>query len=296
MNGVRLGGALLLIALPALIRPIVQRSRRPGVWAVVSVFSLGTGFVLVEAGLIHATLPHLFSALGAERLAEACRHLGGHLFGGSSWFGLLAGFLAVTVAARMMSAVAHTTRAYSVFRHDASDLTQTRLAGQDTVLAPISSRTALAVPGRSPYILLSLPLVADLHSGELAAVIRHEASHLRNHHERFLLVGTVVGHSLWFVPWAARAAATLRLALERWADEEAASGPSEREQVRSALSKLGNSPLVFDRLRALHGPEAVTAAPHAGGWSAASVIIPLGLALVVTLVLHLIKVFQTAAG
>jgi hypothetical protein len=263
---------------------------------VVSVFSLGTGFVLVEAGLIHSTLPHLFSVLGAESLAEACRHLGGHLFGGSSWFGLLAGFLTITVAVRTLSAVRHTTRAYSGLRRHGGDLTETRFAGENTVLAPISKRTAVAVPGRSPYVLLSLPLVADLHSDELAAVIRHEAAHLRNHHERFLLVGTVVGYSLWFVPWASRAAATLRLALERWADEEAASGPSQREQVRSALRKLGSSPLTFDRLRALDGPQAVTPAPRAAGWSVASAIIPLGLALFVTLVLHLMQVFRMASG
>jgi hypothetical protein len=111
-------------------------------------------------------------------------------------------------------------------------------------------------------------------------------------------VGTGVGHGLWFIPSVPRAITALRLALERWADEESASTASEREHVRSALRKLGTagSTLIEDRLNALTRPRAEIKDSPAWGWSVAvSAIVPLGLALAATLLFHLSQVIQTAA-
>jgi len=298
VNGVRLGLSLMLIVFPALVLPMVRRTRHPGAWAVVTVFTIGTGFVLLEAGLIHAALPLVFSLLGADELAAACRRLGGHLFGASPAFGAVAGLLSSTVAVRTVIAINATVRANARLREGAVHGIQTAVAGHSAVLLPMRDRIAVAIPGSSPSILLSESLVTDLRFVELIAVVRHEMAHLRRHHQRFLLVGTGVGYGLWFIPWVPRAITALRLALERWADEESAAGPSERKHVQSALHKLGTamSPLIHDRLRALDPPRAETTVAPVWGWSVSvSAIVPLGLALAATLVLHLTEVIQTAA-
>lgn len=298
MNGVRLGLALMLVAFPALVLPVVRHARHPGAWAVVTVFTTGTGFVLLEAGLIHAALPLVFSLLGADELAAACRRLGGHLFEASPAFGAIAGLLASTVAVRTVIGINATVRANASLREGAVHGIQTAVAGHSAVLLPMRERIAVAIPGSSPCILLSESLVTDLRLVELIAVVRHEVAHLRRHHQRFLLVGTGVGYGLWFIPWVPRAMTALRLALERWADEESAASPSEREHVRSALHKLGTatSTLIDDRLRALDPPRADATDSRVWGWSVAvSAVVPLGLALAATLALHLTQVIQTAA-
>ena len=298
MNGVRLVLALNLVTLPALALPLIRRARHPGAWAVVTVFSIGAGFVLFEAGLIHAALPLAFSLLGADELAAACRRLGGHLLGASPAFGAVAGFLALTVAVRTVIGVSASVRANARLREGAVHGIRTAVAGHSAVLLPMRDRIAVAIPGPAPFILVSKSLVADLRLVELIAVVRHEIAHLRRHHQRFLLVGTGVGHGLWFIPLVPRAITALRLALERWADEESADTASEREHVRSALHKLGasSSTLIEDRLNALDPPRGETKDSSAWGWSVAvSAIVPLGLALAATLLLHLTRVIQTAA-
>lgn len=298
MNGVRLVLALTLVTLPALALPLIRRGRHPGAWAVVTVFSIGAGFVILMAGMIHAALPLVFSLVGADGLAAACRRLGGHLFGASPVFGAGAGLLAFTVAVRAMIGVSASVQANARLRKGAVQGIPTAIAGHNAVLLPIRDRIAVAIPGPSPLVLLSQSLVEDLRMAELIVVVRHEVAHLRRHHQRFLLVGIGVGYGLWFIPWVPRAITALRLALERWADEESAISPSERKHVRSALHKLGTatSDPIHDRLKALDPLRPATTSSPLMGWSIAmSAVVPLGLALAATLVVHLTRVIQAAA-
>lgn len=290
MNGARLALSLLLIAFPALVVPVIRRARRPGAWAIVSAFSIGAGFVILETGLIHAALPVLFSLVGADGLAAACRRLGGHLFGASPALGIVAGLLASTVGVRAVIAVKATFRAYARLREGALHGIRSVVAGHEAVLAPMPGRFAMAIPGSSPYVLISQGLASDLPPGELTAVVRHEMAHLHRHHQRFLIIGTGVGYGLWFMPWVSRATSALRLALERWADEEAATRPSERVNVRSALLRLGHidSMIVRGRLTALDRPRSEAAHPTVWGWSVvATGIAPLGIVMAATLIHHI---------
>lgn len=297
MNGVRLVLALTLVTLPALALPLIRRGRRPGAWAVVTVFSIGAGFVILMAGMIHAALPLVFALVGADGLAAACRRLGGHLFGASPVFGAGAGLLALTMAVRAMIGVSASVQVNARLRKGAVQGIPTAIAGHKAVFLPIRERIAVAIPGPSPLVLLSQSLVEDLRKAELIAVVRHEMAHLRRHHQRFLLVGIGVGYGLWFIPWVPRAITALRLALERWADEDSATSPWERKHVRSALHKLGNatSDPIHDRLKALDPLRPPTMSSPMMGWSIAmSAVVPLGLALAATLVLHLTRVMQAA--
>jgi hypothetical protein len=159
----------------------------------------------------------------------------------------------------------------------------------------------MAVPGGSPPVLLSSFLTAELEHQELTAVVRHEMAHLQHHHVRFLLLGAAVSEGLRFLPWVGRSMASLRLALELWADESASVRSLEgRSEVRSALMKLNSispSGSASDRLTALdearhHGDHG-----HEWGWpTAASAAVPLVLGLSVTLASHLMQVVHVASS
>lgn len=299
MNGTRIVLSLLLVAFPALALPVVRRTRNPKSWAVVLTASLGAGFVLVEASLIHSALPAIFSLLAMDELAAACRALGGHLFGATPAFAAVAAVVATSSGVRAALGGMRTVRIHSSLRLGMTQATRTAIGGHEAALVPLPNRLAMALPGPSPQILISDTLVTQLPRAELNAVVRHEAAHLRNHHLRFLLLNTVVGSGLWFLPWIGRATKTLMLALERWADEEASSGSSaEREQVRSALRKLSDlapSALAGDRISALEttgGEEAAVLSWSAAAWT----VVPLALALSWTLARHLLQVIEVASA
>lgn len=299
MNGARLLLSLLLVALPAAALPAVRRTRRPRPWALIVSVSLGAGFVLFEASLIHAALPLGLTLLGLDRLAEVCRALGGHLFGDPAPFSAFAGLLAVLIGGRAVRGALLTVRANSKLRRDAAEENATPIAGTPSVVLPLRHRWAVAIPGGTPQIVLSSTLVKSLDRQELDAVVRHEVAHLEHHHVRFLLLGAAVNSGLWFLPWRRRANTALRLALERWADESASARSDEaRAHVRSALSKLASlapSTLASYRIKALEpfGPDRVAGREWA--WpTAASATVPLAFALAVTLILHLRQVITIA--
>lgn len=299
MNAFRLVMSLLLVALPAAAFPLIRKTRKPKWWAIVLTASLGAGFVLIEASLVHASLPAIFALIGLEELAAACRALGGHLFGATPLFAAIALVVAISSAIKAALGGLDTLRMHASLRRGAARADRTAIGGHETALMPMSSRWALALPGRSPQILISDNLAATLQAPELSAVVRHEAAHLRHHHIRFLLLGTVVGSGLWFLPWIRRATTALTLALERWADDEASAGSSERrDQVRSALRKLAQltpSALASDRITALEN-DADRQGVAVLSWSAAaSAVIPLALALALTLIHHLRQVIEVAS-
>lgn len=294
MNGARLILSLLLVSLPAVALPAVRRTRHPKAWALVLATSLGAGFVLVEASLIHAALPLAFTMLGLEGLAEACRTLGGHLFGDSAPFGAFAGLLAAIIGIRAFRGAATTVRTNSELRRNAQAILSTPIAGHHAVFLPLRNSWAVALPGGSPQVVLSSSLVGALEGQELDAVMHHEMAHLDHHHVHFLLLGTAVTSGLGFLPWTKRANTALRLALERWADDLASARSSEaRAHVRSAVAKLASlapSALAIYRIKALERPS-IQAPDREWAWpTVASATVPLALALFVTLVLHLNQV------
>lgn len=291
MNGVRLLVSLALVGVPALVLPAVRSTRHPRKWAGILAISLGSGFVLFEASLIHATLPLALAAIGLRQLAEACRTMGGHLFGGAPWFEATAGLTAAVVGIRAVRAVARTVRTNTVLRRGLSGGAATVIADHQAVVMPLKKPWAVALPGARPHVLLSVSLVDALEPPELDAVVCHELAHLTHHHARFLLLATAVHEGLWFLPWRRRSAVAFRLALERWADESAsASGSEARARVRSAVRKLASlvpSVLAHDRIAAL-GPRARAHRPEWGWATAASATAPLAIGLAATLILHLI--------
>lgn len=294
MNGARLVLSLLLVAMPAVALAVVRRTRRPRAWAIVISASLGAGFVLLVASLIHAALPLVFTLLGRHSLAEACRAMGGHLFGDPAPFSAIAGVLALVIVVRAWRGASATLQANTELRRGAALKTAQRVAGNLAVLLPLRHTWAIAIPGGSPGIVVSPALVGALERQELEAVIEHERAHLEHHHVRFLLLGTAVSCGLWFLPWSRRANTALRLSLERWADELASADSREtRAYVQSAVRKLASlapSALASYRIKALDS----SGEANGRDWiwpTVASATVPLALGLTITLVIHLSRLF-----
>ncbi|TDD74328.1 M56 family peptidase [Actinomadura darangshiensis] len=94
---------------------------------------------------------------------------------------------------------------------------------------------AVAVPGRNGGVLVSRGLLRELTPAELRVVFQHEASHLRHRHHRYLAAGDLAAAAL---PPLRPLAARLRLATERWADEDAAEATGDRAVVARTLAKV----------------------------------------------------------
>jgi Zn-dependent protease with chaperone function len=94
---------------------------------------------------------------------------------------------------------------------------------------------AVAIPGRHGGVLVSRGLLRDLTSEELHVVFQHETSHLRHRHHRYLAAGALASAVL---PPLRSLAARLRLATERWADEDAAEATGDRAAVARTIAKV----------------------------------------------------------
>ncbi|MFC4048813.1 M48 family metalloprotease [Actinomadura syzygii] len=94
---------------------------------------------------------------------------------------------------------------------------------------------AVAVPGRDGGVLLSRGLLSRLTTRELHVVFQHETSHLRHRHHRYLAAGLLAAAVL---PPLGALRARLRLAVERWADEDAAEAVGDRTLVARTIAKV----------------------------------------------------------
>ena len=233
---------LLVSAIGALLLPTLARSlgRRlpPAEWARLCVVLLAVGAAAVEVALLVIGLTSVLDLAGVHEFADFCERMLGTALPGGAPNGLAAAGAAVllgTMATRQLLRARRTRRAVRVEptlgRHRAGE-------GHDLVVLPSRRLFAYGIAGQPSQVVVSDGLVGTLAENELAAVLRHEATHLRHHHQRHLLVASVVEHTLGAVPLVPRSAAVLRCALERWADEEAAISDADRASVRSALVRV----------------------------------------------------------
>jgi Zn-dependent protease with chaperone function len=93
---------------------------------------------------------------------------------------------------------------------------------------------AYALPGLTGRIVLSTALLRALPAEELRVVLAHESSHLRHGHHLLRLLSDVAAAAN---PLLRPAAEAVRLATERWADEDAAKEVGDRRLVARALAR-----------------------------------------------------------
>lgn len=104
------------------------------------------------------------------------------------------------------------------------------------VIVEGGAEAAYAVPGHRGRIVASRSLLAALPADERRALLAHEAAHLRRHHHHYR-AATECAAAL--NPLLRPAAAAVRFATERWADEDAAKAVGDRAAVARAVARVG---------------------------------------------------------
>ncbi|WIX76761.1 M48 family metalloprotease [Amycolatopsis carbonis] len=102
------------------------------------------------------------------------------------------------------------------------------------VVLPGADPVAFAIAGRGGRIAVSTGMLAALSADERAALLHHERAHLRLRHPVYSAAGVLAGALNPFIRPLTTAA---RFAMERWADEAAATGVGNRRVVATAVAK-----------------------------------------------------------
>ena len=278
--------ALALLALPAVTYRAGRRVE-PVRWARLVTISLLSGYGLLVIGLVLASLPTVFSALGFTEFARLCARLAGHgLPGGAAGGWIAAAGAAFLIGAGTMQAAStiRGQRRMSLLAVGGIDLTEVE---QCRVVEIECSRPfAVALRDARGRIVVTSRLADVLSKAEFDAVVRHEAEHVRRRHWQHLVLAAMLLRSLGWLPLVKRSVGVLRLALERIADEAAAGAGRERKAiVRSALAKLATANVagtvlpafaadapVMERIRALDGGQQSTKKVSMGSHLAVGVV------------------------
>jgi hypothetical protein len=110
-------------------------------------------------------------------------------------------------------------------------------SGDETEIVDEAGIIAHAIParrGRAGTVVVSTGLIAALDPHELQAVVAHERAHLEHRHHRFLAAIDVAAS---IVPLVRPLRTHIRLATERWADEDAAAHVRSRRVVATAVAR-----------------------------------------------------------
>lgn len=227
---------LAFLALPGVTRRW-GRSLAPREWARLCGGAMLVGLTMLELGVVLVAAPTFLRVAGVPALASACERTFVPLLPGGAVAGWIAAAIAVTVPLLSAVGLVRARRSHDAVRIEPT-LGEHLCAGDhELVVLPTDRFVAVSVDGDPPQIVVSTGLIDVLDRDQFDAVLRHEAAHLDHGHERYLLLATVVEHALAAFPPARRSASTLRIALERWADEAAATSESacSRRSLRDAL-------------------------------------------------------------
>jgi hypothetical protein len=262
---VLLGVGVVLLDLPGLLAPVGSR-RAPAEWCRVVTACLRVGRFAVLAALALPAVPALLDLVGAHHVAHAChRAVMGNL-PMPAMLGWVAILLLVAVTHSSLAARRRDREALRQLHAEPWLGVHRRDHDLDVVTLPCAHHLAYAVPGRPDQVVVCDGLVATLDDDELDAVLHHERAHLRHRHHRALrLASDVDARFGWLAP-VRDSVEVLRLAVERWADEDAAAtSDGARPAIRRALLKttaldVGQVPSFYDastvgaRLDALAAP------------------------------------------
>lgn len=257
-----------LVLLAGLVIAIPGALGRPAGWRLAPpVFAgLVTASLVASAGYVTAGLA-LLAAPAVGRLMPASAQLGACLRsvemfepGGRVMSWVASGLLASAVGALLY-------RAWRAWRARQALLVPPHLgehqwqASFDLVTLPTPALLAYSIDGAHPQAVVSQGLKDRLGEAELAAVVAHEAAHLRYRHQRWLITLDAVCALIWFLPWAGRAARAARVAMECWADQDAVA-VAGRDALRGALLVAAGTGHAGGPVAAFNGAEAVAERLH----------------------------------
>lgn len=215
---VAIGAALLVV--PGLVLAPLRRLE-PAQSAKATAACLLIGAATLEVALLLWAAPTVLQAVDDAAFASACSTVIDRLAPGGPVVGWVAAFLAGLVATRALRATIRARRQADAARVEPGLGRHVDRGAFDLVIVPTERLVAVSVPGARPQVVLSEGLMRTLTPREVEAVIRHEAAHHGLAHHRYLMLASVLEQTLRRVPLVRRSTATLRNALERWADDAA---------------------------------------------------------------------------
>lgn len=258
------GGAVVLMA--AGLVDLTGERFHPAHRARLIVGLLLTGLLAMEAGLVLWSVPVMLDLLGFTDLAHVCRRiLGGPVPGGTAG-GVTAFVGAAWVAGAIMFGWGRIMRTQRNLRVETALGRGEKGDGYDLHTLSSSRRMAYTVGGRRPQIVVTTGLLEQVSPAVIEVILAHERVHARSRHHRFLAVAGGIHAALGWLAPVGRAVGSLRLSLERWADEDASrSSPQGRDEVKHALlsaclagvpgaAGFGEPEMVAARISALDEP------------------------------------------
>ncbi len=256
-----------LVALPAVQHRRLEQLPPPE-WCRATATSIRAGMAVLQIGLLFGAAPTVLRTVGVHE-AAACHRMFDSVVPGGAVTGWVDAALLGHVLHARWRARRHVRRAAEVATIEPWLGTHQLVDGVDQVAIPSDRPLAYAVPGPEPQVVVSDRLRSTLTSDELAAVLRHETSHLHRGHQRELTLACEVETVFSRCPQVLRGAALLRLAVERVADEDAIATTEDRGHVRDALVKTATSlvtaavPAFTPAATIVHRITALETAPHA---------------------------------
>ena len=225
--------ASTLLVLPAATQRLGHRLA-PAEWTWLAALALAAGAGLLELALVLRSVPAVLDAAGVDAVADACTRVFRPLLSGGPLVSWAAAAAAVLLAVTGTVAAGRGRRLRSRLAADLWLGDRVCIAGHDVVVLPVDPPLAASFETPEPVIVVSRGLIDRLPTAELDVVVLHEAAHLAHRHQRLLTLTDVVAPVLGRLPVIRRSLAAVRLAVERWADEEASAGSPER---RAALRR-----------------------------------------------------------
>lgn len=274
-------------------------------WARLVLVSLVAGATLLAAGLAHEALPLALSLAGPKDLAAVCLRIGGHVIARLPFGGWLSVALLGVLLTGSIRGVVRTRSRWDSLHAEPSLGDHSGLGQNEIVILDTPQHLALSIPGSPGQVLVSQSVLNELDAEQFDGLVRHEEAHLDLHHSRFLLAGAAVDGAFGSVRPIHRGVTSLRLSLERWADEVAiGTSESRRMALRGALTDLAakadrdnighDRELVDPRVTALI--KRPSAAPRIWPWAVGAVSIGVILAsLTGTLGFHVVKLLIAGA-
>ncbi len=225
------------LALPGALA-LLGKELAPRTWSLACLVAMLAGPVLLVAALVPVSSAATLAAAGVLALSRSCAAMLGNVVPGGeavATAGLLGAGLALSGGLR---ALRRSMRARHRAHVEAGLGARLTTEGPFEVVVLDDARpAAFSVPGRRSeggQIVLTAGLIDLLPTGGLELVRAHEAAHLRHRHAAYLAATHAVEQAIGFFAPARRSAAALRLALERWADEDAAGADRNRRARLSA--------------------------------------------------------------